>query len=207
MCRTSGSNEYVAEVAPHLTATPGDFDLVATARNGWSTTNKSGTQCVLLRRSITVTKGGLDTKWVLVGSILGGLALVGVALLLVRRHHEQLMHIAVMLVTEVVRLSLSLGLEIADIITEYVPSTNTHTWTHARSRLHGLTRSHGRMRSRTARIPQWCPDGTLAVRSAYSRANRSSSTNRLASPLNYARLTPSSSSSRWLSLPSASCTA
>jgi hypothetical protein len=52
------------------------------------------------------------------------------------------MHIAVMLVTEVIRLSLSLGLEIADIITECVPSTNTHTWTNARFRLHGLTRKH-----------------------------------------------------------------
>jgi hypothetical protein len=34
----------------------GEFDLVVTARNGWSMTNSSGTDCELLRRKITVVE-------------------------------------------------------------------------------------------------------------------------------------------------------
>jgi hypothetical protein len=89
MCRTSGSNEYIADVASHLTANPGGFDLVVTARNGWSMTNRSGGQCELLRRTITVQ--AVDYKGIIVGASVAAVALLlclGIAAMFCLRRHQ-----------------------------------------------------------------------------------------------------------------------
>jgi hypothetical protein len=89
VCRTSGSNEYIADVASHLTANPGGFDLVVTARNGWSMTNRSGGQCELLRRTITVQ--AVDYKWIIVGASVAAVALLlclGIAAVFCLRRHQ-----------------------------------------------------------------------------------------------------------------------
>jgi hypothetical protein len=136
----------------------------------WDEVERNRTRCTLLEGTLSVGKG-FDTTWVLVGSILGAILLISLAMLLIRRHHERLMAIAVMLVSEIVELGLSLGLEIGDIVTECAPK-----------RMHG----HARTRSMHARehmathAKKWRAcilGGTFALNSAFLLASTSSSTN------------------------------
>ena len=97
----------------------------------WDEVERAKARCSLLGGTLYVGKG-FDTTWVLVGAILGAIVLIGTALFLVRRHQETLMVIVVMLVTEIVKLGFSLGLEIGDIVTD-VRAQTTRSRAHLRT--------------------------------------------------------------------------
>jgi hypothetical protein len=126
----SGSSRFSWEIPPRLRREPGWYAYKVILEEAWDEVERNHTRCTLLEGTLSIAKG-FDTKWVLVGSILGAILLIGLALLLVLRHHEHLMAIVVMLVNEIVKLGLSLSLEIGDIVTECAPK---HTHGHARTR-------------------------------------------------------------------------
>jgi hypothetical protein len=137
----AGSNRFRWEIPFGLRREPGMYSYKVILEEAWDEVERNRTRCTLLEGTLSVGKG-FDTAWVLVGSILGAILLISLAMLLVRRHHEHLMAIVVMLVNEIVKLGLSLGLEIGDIVTECAPN---HTHGHARTRsmrarLHMITR-------------------------------------------------------------------
>ncbi len=126
----SGSNRFHWEIPFSLRREPGMYAYKVILEEAWDEVERAKARCTLLEGTLSIGKG-FDTTWVLVGSILGAILLIGLALLLVRRHHQHLMAIVVMLVNEIVKLGLSLGLEIGDIVTECAPK---HTHGHARTR-------------------------------------------------------------------------
>ena len=95
----------------------GEFDLVVTARNGWSMTNSSGTDCELLRRTIVV-KEGPSTTWILVGASTAALLVVGPLVLVVRKRHAHLQAIMAMLLTEMGMLVFSICTALANLVTD-----------------------------------------------------------------------------------------
>jgi hypothetical protein len=125
----AGSNRFRWEIPFGLRREPGMYAYKVILEEAWHEVERYRTRCTLLEGTLSIGKG-FDTTWVLVGSILGAILLIGLALLLVRRHHEHLMAIVVMLVNEIVKLGFSLGLEIGDIVTECAPK---HTHGHART--------------------------------------------------------------------------
>ena len=72
-----GSNLYLGSIPTAFTKEPGDFTLVITARQGWSSTDRLVGRCELLRRTITVRteQAQLIVALVLVGVLLVILAL------------------------------------------------------------------------------------------------------------------------------------
>jgi hypothetical protein len=183
----AGSNRFHWEIPSGLRREPGLYAYKVILDEAWDEVERNRTRCTLLEGTLSITKG-FDTTWVLVGSILGAILLIILALLLVRRHHKRLMAIVVMLVSEIVKLSLSLGLEIGDIVTECAPK---HT--HARTRMYARVHMATHMKQCRACIL----GGTFALHSAFWLASTSSSTNPWASAPSSARLTLSSSSSHW----------
>jgi hypothetical protein len=133
----AGSNRFHWEIPFDLRREPGLYPYKVILEEAWDEVERNRMRCTLLEGTLSIAKG-FDTTWVLVGSVLGAILLIGLALLLVRRHHERLMAIVVMLVNEIVKLSLSLGLEIADIVTECAPK-HTHVRTHMRARVYMAT--------------------------------------------------------------------
>jgi hypothetical protein len=174
-----GSNRFHWEIPSGLRREPGLYPYKVILDEAWDEVERNRTRCTLLEGTLSIVEG-FDTKWVLVGSILGAVLLISLALLFVRRHHERLMAIAVMLVNEIVKLGLSLGLEIGDIVTECAPK---HTHWHVRTRMC--------VRACMA------TEAMFAGHSAFLLASMSYSTNRSASAPRSAPLTPSLSSSRW----------
>ena len=130
----AGSNRFHWEIPSGLRREPGMYAYKVILEEAWDEVERNRTRCTLLEGTLSIGKG-FDTTWVLVGSILGAILLIGLALILVRRHHERLMAVVVMLVNEIVKLGLSLGLEIGDIVTECAPKP-THARTHMRTRVH-----------------------------------------------------------------------
>jgi hypothetical protein len=126
----AGSNRFRWEIPSGLRREPGLYTYKVILEDAWDEVERNRKRCTLLEGTLSVAKG-FDTTWVLVGSILGAILLIGLALLLVRRHHERLVAIVAMLVNEIVKLGFSLGLEIGDIVTECAPK---HTHGHARTR-------------------------------------------------------------------------
>jgi hypothetical protein len=94
-----GSNEYSADLPAELTKTPGLFHLVVSARNAWNDTGPV-TSCELLRRTITV-KDGFSTNWILAGAGGAAIVVIGGLVIVVRKRHQNLQAIMVMLFTEV----------------------------------------------------------------------------------------------------------
>jgi hypothetical protein len=117
-----GSNRFRWEIPSSLRREPGTYTFQVFLEQAWDEVLGAKTRCKLLEGTVSVAKG-FNTTWVLIGSILGAIILIGVALFVVRRYHEQLMHIAVMLITEVVKLGFSISLDIGEIITEYESKT------------------------------------------------------------------------------------
>jgi hypothetical protein len=158
----AGSNRFHWEIPSSLRREPGLYAYEIIIEEGWDEVERNRTRCTLLEGTLSIGKG-FDTTWVLVGSILGAILLIGLALLLVCHHHERLMAIVVMLVIEIVKLGWSLGLEIADIVTECVPN---HT--------HGHARMHACIKARTLLLLKkwrtWMLGGTFALHSAFSLA-------------------------------------
>ena len=113
----AGSSRFSWEIPASLRREPGRYAYNVLVEEAWDEVERAKARCSLLEGTLYVGKG-FDTTWVLVGSILGAIVLIGTALFLVRRHQEMLMVIVVMLVTEIVKLGFSLGLEIGDIVTE-----------------------------------------------------------------------------------------
>jgi hypothetical protein len=114
------SNRFRWEIPSSLRREPGLYTFHVLLELGWDEVLRAKGRCKLLEGTVNVAKG-FDTKWVLVGSIICALILVGVALFVVHRYREQLMNIAVTLVTEVVKLGFSISLDIGGIVTEYAP--------------------------------------------------------------------------------------
>jgi hypothetical protein len=94
-----GSNEYSADLPAELTKTPGLYHLVMSARNAWNDTGPV-TSCELLRRTITV-KDGFSTNWILAGAGGAAIVVIGGLVIVVRKRHQNLQAIMVMLFTEV----------------------------------------------------------------------------------------------------------
>jgi hypothetical protein len=113
----AGSSRFSWEIPASLRREPGRYAYNVIVEEAWDEVERAKARCSLLEGTLYVGKG-FDTTWVLVGSILGAIVMIGTALFLVRRHQEMLMVIVVMLVTEIVKLGFSLGLEIGDIVTE-----------------------------------------------------------------------------------------
>jgi hypothetical protein len=95
-----GSNEYVADVPTELTSQPGLYDLVVTASDAWNETAGQITSCELLRRTIMVQEG-LSTQWILAGAAAAAVVVIGGLVVLLRKRHDHLQAIMVMLFTEV----------------------------------------------------------------------------------------------------------
>jgi hypothetical protein len=115
---TPGSNRFRWEIPSSLRRKPGWYNFEVFLELGWDEVLAAKKRCRLHEGTVKVAKG-FDTTWVLIGSILAAIILIGVALFVVGRYHEQLMNIAVMLITEVVKLGFSISLEIGNVITEY----------------------------------------------------------------------------------------
>jgi hypothetical protein len=113
----AGSNRFHWEIPSGLRREPGLYPYEVILDEAWDEVERMRKRCTLLEGTLTIAKG-FDTTWVLVGSILAAILIIGLALFFVRRNHEHLMVVLVMLVTEIVSLTMSLGLDIADIITE-----------------------------------------------------------------------------------------
>ncbi len=120
------SSRFSWEIPAGLRREPGRYAYKVMLEEAWDEVERAKARCSLLEGTLYVGKG-FDTTWVLVGSILGAIVLIGIALFLVRRHQEALMVIVVMLVTEIVKLGFSLGLDIGDIVTECVPKARALT--------------------------------------------------------------------------------
>ena len=112
-----GSNEYVADVRPDLTAQAGEFELVVSASNAWNETVGHATSCELLRRTITVDEG-LSTSWILLAAGSAAVFVVGGMALTMRRKRAQLQAIIVMLLTEMGMLVFSICSALANLITD-----------------------------------------------------------------------------------------
>jgi hypothetical protein len=128
----AGSSRFSWEIPASLRREPGRYAYNVLVEEAWDEVERAKARCSLLEGTLYVGKG-FDTTWVLVGSILGAIVLIGTALFLVRRHQQTLMVIVVMLVTEIVKLGFSLGLEIGDIVTECAPKPRALTRTLAQT--------------------------------------------------------------------------
>ena len=137
-----GSNLFGWEIPSGLRREPGLYPYKVYLEWAWDEVLRAKVRCMLHEGTVNVAKG-FDTTWVLVGSILGAITLIGVALVLILRDHRQLMGIVLMLVNEIVKIGFSLALDIGNIITEYAPENRMgmRPWT---------------CNVRAARIPRLC---------------------------------------------------
>jgi hypothetical protein len=116
-----GSNEHVAEVAASLTERPGEFQLVVTASNAWSSRAEKATSCELLRTTVLVSaKAGFNSTWILVGAASASTVIVVGLLIALRRWRKRLQAILLMLFSEAAELIGALLMECADWITDFI---------------------------------------------------------------------------------------
>jgi len=114
-----GSSDYTTAVAGAWTKEPGRYTLVVRVPKG------PNGSCEILRRSVTVAEKpqGLNTMWLLVGSLSACALFVGAVLVWARRMSAELRNILVMVLTEasktVISISFALGNLVTDLLTTY----------------------------------------------------------------------------------------
>jgi hypothetical protein len=117
-------NRFTAGIEASLRNTPGLYRLKVVLRDAWSEMLGAVGECVLLEQTVLVEMPeGVNSVWLLVGSLTGCAVFVGAMGLWARRVRAELRNVLVMVLTEasktVISTSFSLGNLVTDVFTTY----------------------------------------------------------------------------------------
>jgi hypothetical protein len=117
-------NRFTASIEASLRNTPGLHRLQVVLRDAWNETLGAVGECVLLEQIVLVEMPeGVNTVWLLVGSLSACAVFVGAIVFWARRVRAELRTVLVMVLTEasktVISISFSLGNLATDLLTTY----------------------------------------------------------------------------------------
>jgi hypothetical protein len=114
------SGELVADISEDLTASPGDYEI-SVEMTVWTFTVETGDRnstCILLRKGVTVVEAQRVALWVLIASLILCTILILMLVIWAKRKADDLKEILTMVMTETVKLVLSIVFDIGNLITD-----------------------------------------------------------------------------------------
>jgi hypothetical protein len=112
----SGSNSYAADVTEDLTQFTGEYELLVAVEAGWDHTTHNVTACVLLSRTIEVTRAA-NAEMIIIGAVACALLLIlgAAAIYLACKHRHRVTQLLVSFLRRETILAFKVLMELLDI--------------------------------------------------------------------------------------------
>ena len=117
------SSELVADISEDLTNEPGEYKIaVQMAVWNYTVEQDQNSTCILLQKSVTVVEAQRIGVWVLVSSLVICAILILTIVIWAKTRSKDLKEILIMVMTETVKLALSIVFDASDLITDMITS-------------------------------------------------------------------------------------